>query len=101
METSEKNVLRSQPILLIALIVLFACWGLFYLDHETKSINDLFKVGNLVALVLYFLPTFIICVLLHNWAAKKQWKNRISFSLLLGIPVGFIIVILGLFTWMP
>jgi hypothetical protein len=78
----------------IALIVLVACFALFYLDKDTHSISDLFKVGNLIALIIYFTPTFVISIFLFNLFLKKTTGSKsMLLSLLTGIPLSFFLVI--------
>lgn len=52
-------------ILIIAALVLVLTVGLGYLDKETRTIRDLFQVGNLLALFLYFLPAFALSLMFH------------------------------------
>lgn len=96
-----RNLSERKSMLLIALFTLISCWLLFYIDHETKNVTDLFKTGNLFALLLYFVPTFIICVLLYNWFFKKfDAKNSLFWSLVIGIPISFTIVLFVLYQLM-
>jgi hypothetical protein len=90
---------RYHP-LLSAIIVLLCCWVLFWLDHETRGIADLFSTGNLVALVIYFVPTYVICLALHALFERRSDKLRFMLSLSIGIPLGFSLVILLLSWWM-
>jgi RsiW-degrading membrane proteinase PrsW (M82 family) len=90
----ETTISLNRYYATISICTLLACWGLFYLDHETKAIADLFTIGNLVALAIYFLPTFSICMLIFEKLFHKQTpSNRLVLSLLIGIPVGFTVVI--------
>lgn len=78
----------------ISLIVLLSCLGLFYLDRETKTFSDLLTPGNLVALLIYFLPTYSICVILYHYFKRKLPEGKsIIWSAIIGIPIGFLIVI--------
>ena len=79
--------------LLSALFILLLCFGLFYIDKDTKSIADLFKPGNLVALMLYFFPVWLLCFLLYSLFRTKNQKHRAAMALGIGIPVGFAAVI--------
>ena len=98
MEAIKTNTTAPLSFVLIALCTILACFGLFWLDWETKSILDLFKPGNLAALVVYFVPTFLTSTLLYSYLwRKKSPKLRIILSLLIGIPLGFILVICAFF----
>jgi hypothetical protein len=79
-----------------ALVVVLFCFGLFWLDRETHNFTDLFKPGNLFALVLYFIPTFALCALLYRFFEKRNNKNAFTLGLLIGIPTGFALVIVVL-----
>lgn len=83
----------KQYYLLSALTILLACFGLFSIDKDTHSLYDLFKPGNLVALTLYFVPTYLVCYALYSMFGRRGRKNRTSLALILGIPVGFMLVI--------
>lgn len=88
--------------LTIAVIVLLACIGLFWLDHETHSFRDLLKPGNLAALVIYFTPTFLISYGLYRLFLKKNSPRRsMMLGLLLGIIAGFFLVIVVLLALRP
>jgi hypothetical protein len=73
MEAKATSRSSALPVLILALSVLALCLGLFGLDSEIKSITDLFKPGNLFALAIYFLPTFIACYFLF----RKLNKNAL------------------------
>ena len=78
----------------IAIVVLLACFGLFYLDYETRSVADLFTTGNLVVLGIYYIPTLILCLSLMLLFTKKfSLSKSMALSLITGIPTGFVIVI--------
>jgi len=95
MEMTKTNSSDAQYALAVAFFVLIATWGIFYLDHETKSVSQLFDTGNLVALVIYFLPTFFISFFLYNIFSRKKTKRKsLILSLLTGIPLGFILVMI-------
>src|SRR5690242_13301261 len=79
--------------------VLFCCLFLFWLDHETKSVADLIQIGNLVALVIYFIPTFLLCSFLYFLLHKiMSWDNSFTLAHFIGIPAGFTLIIL-LLSW--
>jgi len=92
--STGKNYLLSIPVILLF------CLALFSLDHETQSVGDLFTPGNLVALMLYFFPTWLICSLLYTLFLKLNNKNSFAWSLVLGIPAGFLLMVLILSWWM-
>lgn len=94
MNTTKATNTKSLPYLLIAVAVLLSCLALFYLDHETRSMADLLKPGNLIALLIYFLPTFLICALLYPFLLRKNQQGKSIFlSLLIGLPASFALVI--------
>lgn len=81
--------------LLMALIIAACCFGLGYIDHETRQFSDLLTAQNLAALALYFLPTFIVCALLHSWFSKKRKvSDSMLLALLAGVPMTFILMII-------
>jgi hypothetical protein len=75
------------------LTILICCLGLFSLDRETHRIQDLFSPGNILALFLYFIPTYLFCYLTYKVCIKWRWKDPFVWSLILGIPGGFGIVV--------
>ena len=94
MHTLTKDIADKKAAIQIAIIVLLSCWALFYLDHETRSVTDLFKIGNLVALFIYYVPTFLITYLFYIFYNKRYvMKKSIRLSLITGIPVGLASVI--------
>jgi hypothetical protein len=94
MEYIKTNTSTFSHYLSIALIIILACFVLFSLDKDTHSISDLLTPQNLIALLFYFLPTFIISVLLFDlFSKKKNSVKSITFSLVTGIPIGFLIAI--------
>jgi len=87
-----------KSTLTLIVVVLLACWGLFWLDHETKEIADLFKRGNLVALLVYFVPTFILTYLIYLFFLKKYNNaNSLFWSIIIGIPSSFMLIILAFY----
>ncbi len=94
------SIQQSNPksTFLLALFVLLSCWGLFWLDYETKSISDLFKPGNLVALLIYFVPTFLITYLIYLFFHKKMDnKKSLIGAILIGIPASFTLIMLAFY----
>src|SRR6266496_5615097 len=77
-----------------SVIVLFCCLFLFWLNHETKFVADLVQPGNLVALVIYFIPTFLLCSFLFFLFSKISNKRSFALAHLIGIPAGLTLVIL-------
>lgn len=98
MQTTSSPQSISKPTFLLAVFVLLSCGGLFWLDHETRSIGDLFKIGNLVALLVYFVPTFLVTFLFYLVLSKKN-KNRksLTLSLVIGIPLSFALIIFAFY----
>lgn len=81
---------RFSSIIIIALATLAFCWLLFAIDKDTHHFSDLLKPGNLAALVVYFTPTFLVCLLLHHLMNKKlTTSNSLWVSLVLGVPFSF------------
>lgn len=80
----------------IALIVLLSCAGLFWLDRETHSFADLVKRENWAAWIFYFVPTYALCALLFSFFENRNNKNSFALALIIGMPVGFAIVIVTL-----
>lgn len=75
---------------LTPVVVILFCFGLFYIDKDTQHISDLFKPANLFALAIYFIPTYIICILLQGIFKNQPQQKRFFLVLGLGIPLGFI-----------
>jgi len=102
LETVTKNSTRMTTVVLkkyywlgSSFLVLFCCLVLFWLDKDTKAFTDLVQPGNLVALIIYFLPTFLLCSLLYYLFNKRMsWDNSFVLAHFIGIPVGFAGVIL-------
>ncbi len=82
------------PYLWILFGVLLCCVVLFGLDRETHSFYDLLTPGNLVALFIYFSPTFLLCLVCYEYIfVSRGIPKRLVLSLVTGIPLGFILVI--------
>lgn len=94
----ENNAISySKQYLSIAVVTLVSIFLLFSLDKDTHAFSDLFKPGNLAALVVYYLPTFLICLSLFRYFIHKQKGSRSTLlSLTIGIPLSFAIVISAL-----
>ena len=93
----EQFAPHSKPYLLIAVTVLAACWMLFALDKDTHNFADLLKPGNLVALAIYYLPTFLISIALLRLFARRGGSGRsIVLALIIGIPISFSGIIITL-----
>lgn len=86
----------KQYHLISALIIVLLCFCLFSVDKDTHSISDLFKPGNLVALLIYFVPTWLLCYALYKMFERRNNKNSFALALGIGIPGGFAIVIIVL-----
>ena len=94
MEIAKQNTLGLKQGLIIGLSLLVAVLLLFSIDRETHSISDLGKPENIGAFVLYFVPSFAICLYLYSMFARKRSKSDSVFlSLLIGIPLSFAVVI--------
>ncbi len=85
----------SKQYLWIALVIVAACFLLFSIDKDTHHFSDLFQPGNLVALAVYFIPTYVVCIMLfHYFARRHSLAGSTALSLLIGIPVSFALVII-------
>lgn len=96
-------IIQSKPkaYFLIGTIVLIACILLFSLDKEMHRPSDYFDPGNLIALVIYFAPTFLLSSLLFGRFTKKyDHKESLFLSLFIGIIIGFALVICSLMVLM-
>lgn len=102
MEDVKTNTTSVLHYVTIAFIVLLACFALFFIDEDKPNNPNLFNLGNLTGLVIYFTPTFFISVLLFRYFSKKFNKsNSMSLSLLIGIPLSFLSVIFLLLSLFP
>jgi hypothetical protein len=82
-----------------SIVVLLCCLFLFWIDHETKSVANLVQPGSLVALVIYFIPTFLLCSFLYFLLHKiMSWDKSFTLAHFIGIPAGLTFVIL-LLSW--
>jgi hypothetical protein len=96
MDTTKTNNTEKSE-LLIALGVFICCLGLIAIDSDTKHLSDFIDPGNIVALFIYFLPTFILsCLLYRLFVRKKGDKNSVILSLVIGVPLGFTLLIMFL-----
>lgn len=74
----------------IAISILLMCLLLFSLDRETHSFADLITPGNLLALLIYFLPTYIISLIFYTFFVKKyNSKTSIVLAIVSGALIGF------------
>ncbi len=98
MEDVKTNAPTVLHYTALALSVLLACFALFYIDEDTHARTDVFTPGNLVALIIYFTPTFVISFLLFKYISKEINRfESIFYSLVIGIPLGFTLVIFLLY----
>ncbi len=82
----------------LALSVLLACFALFYIDEDTHALTEVFTLGNLFAFIIYFSPACGISFLLFKYISKEiDTLQSIFLSLVIGIPLGFTLVIFLLF----
>ena len=94
------HIIRPRHIVMV-ISVLISCFLLFSLDKDTHSLADLFKPGNLFALILYFIPTYAVCLLLNALFEHRHLNRSMLWSLILGIPLGFTLVIATLLALKP
>ena len=96
MEQVRHTTPGIKQYILIAFLTILSCFLLFSVDKDTHSFNDLLKLGNLAALVVYFIPTFLVSIILLKYFSKKnQMAKSITLSLLIGVPVCFTIIIIS------
>lgn len=95
MDTIKKRAEVFVDYISITLLVFCSCLVLFLTDRETTGIIDLFTPPNLFALFLYAIPTTLLCFLLF-WLLQRGFRKNISYliTLTLGIPFGFMLMIL-------
>lgn len=87
----------TKQLSAIALFITLSCFALFSLDKDTHAFSDLLKPGNLVALIVYFIPTFLISGFLYELLSKKCSTSKSLFlSLIIGIPLSFTLIIIAL-----
>lgn len=85
---------QIRGVLIQVVSILLSCFLLFYIDSDTERVSDLFEFGNLLALAIYFLPTFMICMVLFVFLAKRYGARKgLIRSLFLGIPLSFTLII--------
>ncbi len=97
MEQIKNTKSSTQQLSAIALFIILSCFALFSLDKGTHAFSDLFKPGNLVALIVYFIPTFLISGFLYEFLSRKRSTSRsILLSLIIGIPLSFTLIIIAL-----
>lgn len=95
METAQVQKSSGLSLALLAIIIVACCFGLGYIDHETKTFSDLLTAQNLFALFIYFLPTFFVCGFLNVYFLKKHSMVRsLALSLAIGVPFTFTLVII-------
>lgn len=92
--TSKTKQVSGSYLVASLIVVIIFCLLLGFIDRETKSIADLFNLGNILALLLYALPTYIICILFQQLLFKRNSKHFFLLAHVMGIPLGFAIVML-------
>jgi hypothetical protein len=93
--SSDQIEERNRYELYIALVVFLSCLAIIAVDKDTHSWSDFFYPANILALLIYFTPTFILSCMLYRLFAKKNVSAKsFLFSLLIGVPVGFTLIIL-------
>jgi hypothetical protein len=92
---ANKHAVKASEMIYMLAFIILSTFALFTLDKDTHGIADLFTPSNLAALVLYVVPTFIICSLfLFLIKNRKRPSGSLLLSLALGIPVGYALVII-------
>ncbi|WP_133162633.1 hypothetical protein [Flavipsychrobacter stenotrophus] len=85
---------QIRGVLIQFVSILLSCFLLFYIDSDTEQVFDLFEFGNLLALAIYFLPTFMISMVLFAFLAKRYGvRNGLIRFLVIGIPLSFTLII--------
>jgi hypothetical protein len=90
MEKMTIPIKSNVGIYRMLIVIMFYCMA-FMLDHETKHFTDLFQVGNIIALIVYAVPTYLICWLFYRLFARMG-NYPLVWSLVVGLPAGFMIV---------
>src|SRR5688572_12748852 len=94
----RSKAIRGYHYIVLALLVVLACLGLGYIDHETTSVMDLFKPGNMLALFLYFFPAYVLSLLFLRLFSKNiKGAALILYSFFCGTFLGFLIALLSLY----
>lgn len=87
----------TQQFSAIAVFIILSCFVLFSLDKDMHTFSDLLKPGNLVALIVYFIPTFFICGFLSELFSRQLSTSKsLLLSLTIGIPLSFTLIIITL-----
>src|SRR5688572_17292840 len=91
MQTMRLSISRyREGIRIVAVLAFYVL--VISMDHETTSLLQLFQVGNLIALAIYAIPTWLLTVGLDRLFSRLGWRNSLVWSLVLGLPAGFMIV---------
>ncbi len=102
MENAKTTAPTALHYTKIAFIVLLACLTLFFIDEGSPDNSGLFNLGNLMGLLIYFIPTFALSILLFRYFSRKLYKSdSIFLSLLISIPICFFLVIFLFVTLVP
>lgn len=93
-KTTYQTPSARLPYIIMALIVFICSCLLLYLDKDVKKFSNLFTPGILIVSSYYSIPTFAVCYFLFRNLMKTHDKSLSLFiSLILGIPLGFVLVI--------
>jgi amino acid transporter len=82
MEQEKHTTPGIKQYMLIAFLAILSCFLLFSVDKDTHSFNDLLKLGNLAALVVYFIPTFLVSIILLKYFSKKKPNGKKHYFIL-------------------
>jgi F0F1-type ATP synthase assembly protein I len=92
--SSIASTSHNKNYLVIGLSIFLTVALLFSLDKDIHGPSDLFRLGNLVGSMLYFLPTFFICMMLYRvFLRRNDRRESLYLSLVAGIPTGIVSVI--------
>jgi hypothetical protein len=77
-----------------AIVVAFFVMVLIYIDHETKGVADVFQLRHLPAFAVYFVPTYLLTISLHDLGKNKLSRTHSFFvACCAGIPLAFALII--------
>lgn len=83
-------------IITASVAILASCWLLFSIDKDTHHFSDLIKPNNLVVLVIYYVPTWIVSLSLFLIFKKMNIRYKAILALSLGIALSFTLIIICL-----
>ncbi len=99
MQSTDNNIdiWNRKPVVhivsIVAIAIAFALLGL--MDSDTQKWADLLHTENIAGLLLYGIPTWLVCRWLYRrWANERSVWLRLCMSLVAGVPITFLAIIL-------